>query len=77
VPIFSSLELVFSVTLLSPLTVLEAEAACGGAKPTLLYGINLFGPSRGGSFFNQIGGTNINNVGNTGFSLLSIGAIYL
>lgn len=76
-PIFSSLELVFSVTLLSPLTVLEAEAVCGGAKPTPLYGMNFFGLRSGGSFFNQIGGTNVNNVGNTGFSLLSIGAIYL
>jgi len=62
----------------------DCEVASGGARPSfgslvrVLGGGN--GSGSGNSFFNQIstgGGSNITNVGNTGQSLVSIGAIYL
>jgi len=54
----------------------QAEKLCGGR---LISGISGFAflPARGNSIFNQAGLSNTANVGNTGFSLLSIGAIYL
>jgi hypothetical protein len=66
-----------SVILMSPLTEQESEAICGGARLPRLSGLNLLGRGGGNSIFNQVGTNNVNNVGNTGFSLLSIGAIYL
>lgn len=63
--------------LMSTLTERESEAICGGARLPRLSGLTLLRRVGGNSIFNQVGTNNVNNVGNTGFSLLSIGAINL
>ena len=54
----------------------QAEHLCGGGIASRISGL-AFLAGRGDSIFNQLGPRNTANVGSTGFSLLSIGAIYL
>jgi hypothetical protein len=73
-----------SVTSISLLLDQDCEVVSGGARPSFGSLVGVLGSGNGSgsgnSFFNQIstgGGSNITNVGNTGQSIVSIGAIYL
>jgi hypothetical protein len=77
----ASLKLVFAMY--SLVSIDDRQSAClsGGRAPSRFAGLQLFGwlTGAGGqtSGFTQNGLANVINVGNTGTSVVSIGAIYL
>lgn len=79
---FAQLLTGFFVVSISLLSDQDCEVVSGGARPSLgsLLGIIGGGKGFGNSIINQNstgGGANVVNVGNTGQSLVSVGAIYL
>ncbi len=55
----------------------QSEQVNGGVISPRISSLSLLGKGGISSVFNQTGATNIANVGSTGFSLISIGAVYL
>jgi hypothetical protein len=80
VPIASD-ELVPFMTSMIAIDDHQCAALCGGRSLSMLSGLQLLGWFGGvggqASSFTQTGAANVINVGNTGTSVVSVGAIYL